>query len=320
MTAFTRALFRESARAVPAFVHNTTGAGFRKRRLPRAPRYFERAGARKVPSESDSGTPARVPELFPRTGSNSGPGRSGDRPVYIHKSNTMNKTTIKQSRLLAALALGLALSASAQTMQDPGATQPAPAAADPGPGLVGTSYSELSFAYQRQTGAPRDLRDYGFTSNGSVFRNDTLGVDANFVYDYLDGHANGLGASRNEAQLGLTGFLREAWGKPFVTADAGMAWQNTGGVSRRGFAYTMTGGVEFQLLRNLALTPFVEYQAEPRLRGQGSPAASLPDHLLVYGVKATCRITRDWSASVGVDLDQHSERDWGLRAGVSYHF
>ena len=166
----------------------------------------------------------------------------------------MNKPTIKQSSLLAALTLGLALSSSAQSMQDSANVPPSPAAAVPGPGLVGTNYSEFSFGYQRQEGAPKDLRDFELTSNGSVFKNDTVGLDANFVYDYLYGNSYGFNDHRNEAQLGLTGFLMETWGKPFVTADAGMAWQDAGGASQRGFGYTATGGVEFQVLKNLALT------------------------------------------------------------------
>jgi opacity protein-like surface antigen len=229
----------------------------------------------------------------------------------------MNKQTIKRGSFVAALALGAALSASAQSAQNAAG---APAPADPGPGLVGTNYSELTFGYQRQGGEPKDLRDFELTTNGSVFRNDTLGVDANFVYDYLYGYGQGYNDHRNEAQLGLTGFLMETWGKPFVTADAGVAWQDAGGLSQRGFGYTATAGVEFQALKNLALTPFLEYQAEPRFRSGGLPAANFPDHVLYYGVKATYRINRDWSASLGADLDGHSANDWGIRAGVSYHF
>jgi hypothetical protein len=232
----------------------------------------------------------------------------------------MNKQTINQISLLSALTLGLALTASAQTMQSAAPAQEEPAVTDTGPGLVGTNYSELSFGYQKQEGAPRDLRDYEFTSNGSVFKNATLGVDANFAYDFLDGYADNFSYRRNEAQLGLTGYLKETWGKPFVTADAGIAWQNTAGVSQRGFAYTGTGGVEFQVLKNLALTPYLEYQAEPRLYNAGVSAGGLPDHILTYGVNAIYRISRDWSAMVGADLDEHSAKDWGLRGGVGYHF
>jgi hypothetical protein len=232
----------------------------------------------------------------------------------------MKKSITTQTCLLSALALGLALSASAQAVQGSPATSQDPSAADPGPGLVGTNYSELSFGYQRQSGAPKDLRDYEFLSNANVFNNASLGVDANFTYDYLNGRANGFSDRREELQLGLTGFLKETWGKPFLGADAGMAWQDAAGVSRKSLAYTVTGGVEFQVLKDLALTPFIEYQAEPHLYNRGLPAANFPNHVLDYGVKATYRITREWSASLSADLDQHSVKDWGLRAGVSYRF
>jgi len=229
----------------------------------------------------------------------------------------MNKQTLRQHSLKAALALGLALSASAQSA--PGAAG-ASAATDPGPGLVGTNYSELDFGYQRQQGEPKDLRDFQLTTNGSVFKGGDAGLDANFVYDYLYGDGLGFSDRRNLAQVGLTGYLMETWGKPFVTADAGMAWQDAGGASQRGFAYTATGGVEFQVLRDLALTPYVTYQAEPLLHGGAVPVANFPNHELYYGVKAIYRINREWSATLGADLDQHSANDWGLRAGVSYRF
>ncbi|HEY4988946.1 MAG TPA: hypothetical protein VII09_04020 [Opitutaceae bacterium] len=226
----------------------------------------------------------------------------------------MKKTNITQTCLLTALTLGLALSASAQS------TPPAAVATDPGPGLVGTNYSELSFGYQRQRGDPTDLRDYQFVSNGSVYREGALGADVNFTYDYLNGSANGFRDYRQEAMLGLTGFLLESWGKPFVTVDGGMAWEHSAGASRKGFAYTTTAGVEFQVLRDLALAPFIEYQAEPHLYNHGLPLANFPDHLVDSGVKATYRINRQWNASLTADVDQHSYRDWGLRVGASYHF
>jgi hypothetical protein len=232
----------------------------------------------------------------------------------------MNKQTITRYGLTGVVALSLVLSASAQSAQDSQGAPAERAPADPGPGLVGTNYSELSFGYQRQEGAPGDLRAYEFITNGSVFKNAEMGLDANFTYDYLNGDANGFSDRRNEAQAGLTGYLPETWGKPFVSADAGMAWQDAGDVSRKGFAYTLVGGVEFQVLKDLALTPYLEYQAEPHLYNHWLPAANFPDHLLAYGVKATYRITREWSTSLGADLDQHSGRDWGLRAGVDYHF
>jgi hypothetical protein len=240
---------------------------------------------------------------------------------YIQIKDTMKKTNIKQTSSLCVLALGLALTASAQDAQNAATTSAAaPAAIDPGPGLVGTNYSELSFGYQKQEGSPSFLRDYEFISSGNVYREGQWGADAIFTYDYVDGSAFGFDDRRDEAQLGLTGFMLESWGKPFLTAEAGAAWQRAGDISRRSYIYTGIAGVEFEVLRDLALSPFIEYQAEPYLYNHGLPAVNLYDHLFDYGVKATYRFTRSWNASVSADLDQHSDRDWGLRGGVSYHF
>jgi opacity protein-like surface antigen len=238
----------------------------------------------------------------------------------------MKKINIKKNSLLSVLALGLVLSASAQEVQNTTSTtttSPAPSepvAIDPGPGLVGTNYSELSFGYEKQEGAPSILRDYEFVSNGNVYRQGMWGADANFTYDYLDGSASGFSDRRDEAQLGITGFMMQTWGKPFLTVDAGYAWERADDVSRKSFAYTGIAGIEFQVLRNLALSPFIEYQAEPHLYNHDLPIANFEDHLFDYGVKATYRFSRNWNASLSADLDQHSDRDWGLRAGVSYHF
>jgi hypothetical protein len=238
----------------------------------------------------------------------------------------MKKTNTTKTSLLSALALGLVLSASAQEVQNSTTTTTAsalptePVAVDPGPGLVGSNYSELSLGYEKQQGAPSILRDYEFVSNANVYREGTWGADANFTYDYLDGSAGGFNDHREEAQLGLTGFMLENWGKPFITADAGYAWQRAANVGRKSFAYSGIAGVEFQVLRDLALSPFLEYQAEPHLANHEVPVANFENHLFDYGVKATYRITRNWKASLSADLDQHSARDWGLRAGVSYRF
>jgi hypothetical protein len=232
----------------------------------------------------------------------------------------MKTKNLKPHRLLLILSLGMALSASAQSIQNPAtAAPPDPASADPGPGLVGLSSTELSVGYQRQEGTPRDLRDFEFISTGPAYTEGILGMTGNFRYDYLGGSAGGYSDHRNEAMLGGTAFLMEPWGKPFLTGDAGMAWQVAGGTSRKGFAYTLDAGVEFQVTRDLDLAPFVEYQAEPHLYNH-SPLADFPDHLAEFGVKATYRLTGAWRVSLSADIDQHSAKDLGLRAGLAYRF
>ncbi len=215
--------------------------------------------------------------------------------------------------IAALLCAGTSLSAWAQTVQQQ-------AAVDPGPGLVGTTYSEVEAGYQKQQGNPSHVRDLGFAYNQAIQKSGDWGLDANFSYAYLTGNAYGTRDYRNDAEVGLTAFMMQPWGKPFVTADGGYAWQNAGDVSRKGFIYTLTGGVEFQVLRDLALTPFMEYQAEPKFYNHERPVANFPDYGWDYGVKATYRFTREWSASVTLDLDQYSGSDLGVRAGVEYKF
>jgi len=233
----------------------------------------------------------------------------------------MNKTNLSRLTLLSALALGAPLFASAQAVQNtPAPATPDTAVFDSSPGLIGTNYAELSYGYQHEHDAPTDLHQYEFLSNTSAYRTSVYGVDGNFLYQHTDGGADGYSDTRDQLEMGGTAFLNEVWGKPFFTAGAGMAWQRAGGISRKGFVYDLQGGVEFAVLRDLALTPFVGYEALPHLYNHERPYADFPDHTFDYGVKATYRITRDWKASLTATLDQYSGRDWGLRGGVSYRF
>ncbi len=218
---------------------------------------------------------------------------------------------------MSVFAFGLAASAYAQSA--PGASD-APPSADPGPGLVGSSYSGVSYGYQEQEGAPYALHDCEFVANGSALRTGDWGLDGNLTYDYLFGEANGLFDHVNNTEVGLTNFVTRSWGRPFATTDAGYAWERDGDVSRRSFAYNLTGGVEFDVLRCFALAPYVDYQAEPHLYNHEIPTASLPDHVTYYGVMATLPLAGKWKASLGLDTDQYSRDDVGYRAGVSYAF
>jgi hypothetical protein len=224
---------------------------------------------------------------------------------------------IKKTSILSVLMLGAAISASAQS--EP-AMDTAPVAIDHGPGLIGSNYTELGFGYENKNGLPGNLRDYDFTSNAAVYREGIWGADANFKYEFTDAGGGGFSDRRDEALFGLTGFMTQSWGKPFITADAGYAWQRAGGVSGRSFAYQLTGGVEFEVLRNLALAPFLEYDTEPRLHNSVPAVANFQDHVVEYGVRATYRLTRNWSLTAGASVDQYSGSDLGVRGGVAYRF
>jgi hypothetical protein len=232
----------------------------------------------------------------------------------------MKNLHIRKLTVLSVLALGAPLFASAQAVQNSPAPATDPVVTDTGPGLVGTNYAELSYGYQSQKNAPTALHDYEFVSNESVYRQGILGADANFVYNHEDGDGAGFRDRLDTLEFGGTGYLTQVWGKPFVTGDFGWGWERAADVSRKGFVYNLDAGVEFAVLRDLAVSPFIGYDAMPHFYNHERPYADFPDHTVDYGVKATYRFTRQWSASATATLDQYSSRDWGLKAGVSYHF
>jgi len=237
--------------------------------------------------------------------------------------------TIKNLTLLSAFALGAPLFAAAQAEPTTPAPMPAtsaltpapdPGSVDPGPGLIGTNYAELSYGYQHYHDSPTSLHDYEFFSNTAAYRTGIVGFDGDFLYEHTNADDDGFSDRRDQLEMGGTGFLTEIWGKPFLSADAGMAWEHVGGFSRKGFVYDLQSGVEFEVLGSLAITPFIGYEALPKLYNHVPTVADFPDHAFEYGVKETYRLTRNWKASLTETLDQYSSRDWGLRGGVSYRF
>jgi hypothetical protein len=241
----------------------------------------------------------------------------------------MNKLNLVKNAHLIALAVALPLSAFAQSATDgAGApanmptSQPVTAIADalPAYGLLGEAYSGVDFGYLKNSGSPAEYRDYGFVSNTNLQKQDGWGIDGGFNYDYTTGDSRGFHDYRNQFEFGATGFLSDSWGRPFIGVGAGWAWQHAGGVAHSSWAYSSEAGVEFQVLRRLVLTPYVEYQAEPRLHNNLAPTVNFPNRLWNLGLMATYRLTGRLSASVGLDVNQYSDRDLGYRAGLAYHF
>jgi hypothetical protein len=247
----------------------------------------------------------------------------------IQKPNTMRKQKLIETTHIIALAMALPFSALAQSTTDSSgaaANMPASQAVAAAPetlptyGLLGDSYSGVNFGYLKNSGSPAEYRDYGFVSNTNLQKEDDWGIDGGFNYDYLTGDSQGFHDYRNEFEFGATGFLSDSWGRPFLGVGAGWAWQHAGGISHSSFAYSSEAGVEFQVLRRLVLSPYIEYQAEPRLHNNLAPAVNFPNRLWNFGVMATYRLTSRVSASAGIDVDQYNARDLGYRAGLAYHF
>ncbi len=219
--------------------------------------------------------------------------------------------------MLAALTLGLALTASAQSVQS---TPPDAPESAPNGGLLGNNYTDFSFGYLKQTAMPGVLHAYDLVVNQTVAKEGVFGFDGNLSYEYLTGGALGYHDYRNTLMLGATAFAAESWGKLFLTGDAGWANQQTSDITANSLAYAFTAGVEVPVARRLTLTPFIEYQGEPHLQDHDTATANLPNYLWDYGVKATYAITREWSASLTAQLDQRSSSDLGFKAGFNYRF
>jgi len=240
------------------------------------------------------------------------------------------KILIEKTSLLAGLALGLALPASAQSAAASSAAPSGPVAAS-GYGLLGENYSQLDFGYQKEfVDTPQILHDYGYTYNQPIIQDGLFRTDIQFGYDYLTGSALGAHDYINEALGGFTEYLAQGWGSPFVTAEAGGAWQHADNVARKSGAYAFTAGVALPLfkelgaqspeLQELVLTPYVEYQTEPYLYNHERPFAFYPDHDWTYGLKATYPVLRHVNLTVGINWDQYNRNDFGSTAGLSFSF
>ncbi|HEX2854347.1 MAG TPA: hypothetical protein VHO24_14010 [Opitutaceae bacterium] len=211
------------------------------------------------------------------------------------KTNTSLRTT-----LLSIALLGLTLGLRAQD-----ATMAAGSASPATYGLIGEEYTGVSFGYTHHVdGPPRQLRGFGFIANRPVETN----LDAAFKYDYTGSSLFGQRNHQHRVAASATYYLGKGSATPFLDADAGWIFQKFGGVSDDGFTYLVGAGVEFQVLTQLVVTPFVNYQDVP----------SLDSRAWGYGAKATYRLAKEWSASFRVRLDEDHNVEY--RIGVNRHF
>jgi hypothetical protein len=231
----------------------------------------------------------------------------------------MKKTNVKLLLISGALALSAVASSSAQMA----ATGPASAAnapvADTNYGLLGSNYLSLDYGYLRDEQHPYPLvsHDYGAEFNHAL----TPGLDLNVNYDYLTGSYQGQSIWRNQATAGLTAYAPiNSMLKPFVDGAVGWDWQHyadrffTGGTSGlvggprdAQFTSILGAGVEIQVLHQLVISPFGDYQA---IHNYG--------HDWNWGAKATYRLTPQLSVSLIPQVDEHNNLNYG--AAVNYHF
>lgn len=216
------------------------------------------------------------------------------------------KISTKSLLIAAAVTLGFVTFASAQSAN----VSPPNPAAPAGQGLLGQTYTGLTFDYlMLKNGPPSAARGFTFTYNQAL--ND--GFDATLDYQRLRSKAAGVSYTHQEVGADLTAFTTCAsWGKPFLTAGVGEEWQRGGGFSDHSFTYKFGGGVEFQPAPAIALSPYVNFvRATHFNQNEGE-----------YGVRASYRMTNSVSLLAKVQYNDisHAPNSTQLSVGVNYHF
>lgn len=215
------------------------------------------------------------------------------------KQHSLLKTLL----ISAAAAFSLAAFARADVPLD---QEPLQSTTAVGQGLLGQQYASLTYSYI-DLDAPTHADNYNFGFNQPL----NIGLDAVFNYDYTQ---TGLIAGDRLSQHALTAGLRAfsnhfAWGKPYVEAGAGYAWQRYAGDRDNSFVWGVGVGAEFQVAPAFAVTPYVEYADAPDLAGSGT---------WTYGVKANYWIDSQWSVTGGIDRDDDQNNSFTI--GTNFRF
>jgi hypothetical protein len=218
------------------------------------------------------------------------------------------KTTMKislKSLILLPAVFGFALTAAQGAAPTSSGLSPASGSAY---GLLGQNYMGVSFAYSDLDNGPPDVaRTWGFIANRPT---EAANIDASFKYNYTGMNAFGIEARVHEFAIGATGYVPLSKVKPFAEVNVGWGFLKSGGASTDSFSYLLGAGVEIQLAPRFVLTPHVNYHEFTR--------ATLNSGSWTYGVKATFRIAQEFSASVGVELDD--DQNTTYRFGLNRHF
>lgn len=210
----------------------------------------------------------------------------------------------KNILITAAAALGLAAVARADV---PLEKEPLQSTTAVGQGLLGQQYAGLTYSYIDLDGTSTHADEYNFSFNQPL----NAGLDGIFSYDYSrSGLLAGSHVSQHELLAGLRAFSNHyAWGKPFVEASAGYAWQRFAGAKDNSFVWGVGIGAEFQVAPAFAVTPTIGYKDAPDLAASGT---------WTYGVKANYWIDSQWSVTGGISRDDNSNNMFTV--GTNFRF
>ncbi|HTX64488.1 MAG TPA: hypothetical protein VMD31_01840 [Opitutaceae bacterium] len=220
----------------------------------------------------------------------------------------MTQKTNLKFVLLAVAALGLAATAPAQST---GAGAPAPAAAPgTGTGLLGQTYSGLSYGYTDLAGTSLNQQSLRFEYN------QPLNTGFDLKLGYTGAHTSLFAGTNRDSQQSFDAnaiaFIPETnWGRPYLSVGAGWLWTKDAGVRDNSFLYRFETGVEYQVTSELAVTPWVAYVDAPSLTG---PVRNRWN----YGVKANYWLTHSWGLEAGLGRD--NKTDMTYSAGVNFRF
>ncbi len=201
------------------------------------------------------------------------------------------------------LAFGLAAAAGASYAQT------APTGAAP-VGVLGQSFSELSFGVQDIDNLSPNFYSLGVGANVPVAPHVDLGASYNYgwIRGNVHGHQNTIGATAT-AYTALSGV------KPFVMAGLGYQWSSYRGFRDNGSLWALGAGVEIPV-GAITLTPRIVYNDDFEASAASSQAAT-------YEVEANYWVSRSTAVfgTVGrTDYLHSSTNSWNYQAGVRLKF
>ncbi len=224
-----------------------------------------------------------------------------------NKPNHMKQnTTLKYIFLSAAAALALAAFARAGEM--PPATQEATTPVRQG--LLGQNYATLTYSYIDLHNSPVNADNFEFAFNQPL----NTGLDAVFAYDWTQmGQFAGNRPNTQSVTAGLRAFSNAyTWGKPYVEADAGYAWQrDTFAGKDNSVLWQAAVGAELQVAPAFTVTPYIQYTDTPSLAGNNNGTWN-------FGAKASYWIDSQWAVTAGIARDDNQNNRFTV--GTNFRF
>jgi len=214
-----------------------------------------------------------------------------------------NHTSLKLLALASALVLGTAAARADSTLPADNAA----GAATENLGLLGQSYTSLSYSYTNLDNSSVHGDSYNFEFNQPL----SFGFDGFLGYSYSQSSV--FGGSRlksNIVDAGLRAFsTRYNWGKPYVEAGVGYSWNRYAGAKDNAFMWEVGAGVEFQVAPKATVTPYIQYVDVPEIDS---------GHGWNFGVKGNYWVTSRWAATLGAELDDDHNSTFTI--GTNFRF